>query len=118
VSAKAERLANLRARYATRLPERVSELRAAFEIAATSSTPEGWGGLWKLFHNMAGSAGGYGFPRVGQLANAAQAALRGASESARAPSSEERRQVTASLDSMPQAILEDQDELGPSRNAE
>ena len=56
-----ERLEQLRVSYRARLGEKLDALDATLRRALQDATPASAGELWAVAHNLAGTAGSYGF---------------------------------------------------------
>ncbi|HWP94239.1 MAG TPA: diguanylate cyclase [Gammaproteobacteria bacterium] len=65
----------LRASYAQRLPERVSELRTLWSDALEHPSPQALRQLRQLLHGLAGSGASFGFPEVSDAARRAEQEL-------------------------------------------
>lgn len=60
-----DKLAALRQRFTSALPERIDALQAMLDLAASGSPMED---LERLLHRLAGSAGSYGLPEISVIA--------------------------------------------------
>ena len=73
----AERLAALRREYGEGLSARVDAIALALETACGSNDDSGLSTVLRLAHRLHGTAGTYGFPRVGEAAGRLEELARG-----------------------------------------
>ncbi len=71
-----ERFAALQREYATEVPAKVAEIAAAVVEAERAGAGEPLAHATSLAHRLAGTAGAYGLPGVGEAAGAVEEALR------------------------------------------
>lgn len=70
------RFAALKREYSAEVPAKVDEIAAAIEEAERSGAPDALARATSLAHRLAGTAGSYGLPDVGDRAGAVEDALR------------------------------------------
>lgn len=94
-------LAELRADYAAKLPQRLGEIEALWQAVQH----EGWSGpsaqsLHRVCHTLAGSAGTFGLPAVGQQARALEQILKPLVQAAQVPDAQQSRALLGGLDAL------------------
>lgn len=71
-----KRLAAMRRSFAAALPETLARIERAWAAAAGAADPRLWEELARLGHDLAGSAGSFGLPAVGDAARELEEAVR------------------------------------------
>ena len=73
----AERLAAMRRSFAAALPQSLADIERAWAAAAGGKDPRLWEELARLGHDLAGSAGSFGLPAIGDAAHELEEVVRG-----------------------------------------
>jgi CheY-like chemotaxis protein len=73
----AERLAAMRRSFAAALPQTLANIERAWAAAAGGADPRLWEELARLGHDLAGSAGSFGLPAIGDAARELEDVVRG-----------------------------------------
>ncbi len=92
-----DRIQQLKQSYSRQLPGRIAELEKIWGRFTEDNDPGGMDAMLDLAHNLAGSGGVYGYPRISTVSRDLHRTLLRIKEEQRAPSSDERHHIEKQL---------------------